>query len=158
MDTGFLLDFLVTVMMTAGTAFAVFLMGYASYSLVKRGQRRRLEKERQSALRSEQQFQKYIDSLDNDLKREIDAAVRQHNRENGIVDNNDVSSDILRNKIKAIVLRGYDIFMEKGTEKYHKLNNKYEFDKDGQMFEEIKNKVADKLLQSIDRFGDKKRH
>lgn len=35
---------------------------------------------------------------------------------------------------------------------------KYAFNKDGQMFEEIKNKVADKLLKSINRFGDKKRH
>lgn len=142
------------------TAFILFLLGYAGYSIIKHNKRKQLKQERKERIQMEQ----YIQNMDNDLKQEIDSAVREHNKKIGVnyenngaypIDDN-FSNDLLE-KIKNIVRKGLSALMNKGENKYRYLNEKYNFDKDNEMLHNIKDVLQqgmDKFVNNIDKWDN----
>jgi hypothetical protein len=153
-------ELLLTILKLGGTAFVLFLFGYAGYSIVKRGKRKRLrEQERYDKLEMERMRQ-FINTMDDDLKKEIDSAVRQHNKQNGIedkcIENN---TNDFAEKLGQIITKGIqNKLLYKFEQKYNKYNAKYNFDENGKLLNKMKNTFKtgiDKAMDSLDKWEEK---
>jgi hypothetical protein len=137
-------------------SFILFLLGYAGYSIVKSGKRKRLREQQKYERMETERMENYFRNIDNDLKQEINNAVKEHNRKNGIdisdnknIDDNDFSKD-LTEKIKEIIGKKIAIWLNKIEEKYRIFNEKHNFDVNYEKF----NYVKELLNIGINKFAD----
>ena len=154
MDT---IELLMTILVGGMVSFVLFLLGYAGYSIVKRGKRKRLKEQLKYEKLEAEKTEWYLKNIDNELKQEIDNAVKEHNKkfatENFSKDkNNDDFSNELTEKVKDIISHKVLYLMGKAEEKYKKLNEKHNFDKNYENLNKMKELLQigiDKLINNI---------
>ena len=151
-------DYLSIVFGAGVVSFLLFLMGYAGYSIIKRGKIKRLREQQRYERMEAQRMENYFRSIDDDLKREINDAVFEHNKRNGINNsndnknnNNDLANELLK-KVKGVLSDKIAMWLDKGEEKYRIFNEKYRFDENYENLDNIKqflrtgmNKFADNI-------------
>ena len=148
-------EIIMSILLGGFTAFILFLLGYAGYSIVKYNKRKQLKQQKKQEMAEKIRMEQYLNNMDADLKREIDSAVREHNRKAGMefADSNNYDNNFsndLAGKINNIIKKFLFAIMDKGEEKYRYLNEKYKFDKDN----ETLNNLKDVLHQGIDKVAD----
>ena len=145
-------------------SFILFLLGYTGYSIVKRGKRKKLIAQQKYEKKETERLEWYLRNMDNDLKKEIEQAVKEHNIKKGIVDTdeNNTADDNLSNdlteKIKEIIGKKIEIWLNKGEEKYKELNDRHNFDKDNENLNKIKKLIQEgisKFASNIDKWDRK---
>jgi len=147
--------------LSGGTVFFIlFLFGYLGYSIVKRGKRKRIREQQKYERLEAAQMEWYLQNMDNDLKKEIDKAVKEHNKKNNIDDNhriiydNNFSND-LTGKIKDMIGKKFEYWINKGEDKYRILNEKHHFDDNYEKLGNIKELIQIIINKFINRWEEK---
>ncbi|MDR0926238.1 MAG: hypothetical protein LBO69_00540 [Ignavibacteria bacterium] len=73
---------LLLILKITGTAFLVFLAGFSCFRIVTYSKRKQLKRQQRQELDDAHFYEKYINSLDDNLRNEIDDAVADFNRKN----------------------------------------------------------------------------
>lgn len=115
--------------------FTVFLLGYSAFSIAKNGKLKRQKKEAEIRQIENAKLENYMRNIDNDLRQEIDSAVREHNQQSqntGTTNKDNIPNSEFSNKLsnrimqlieKGIVIaeKGLDIASNKVDEKHSKM-------------------------------------